>query len=204
MRVVALGFWSDEDRIEHITNEQSLQLTSQDVVIVDGQGDRLMWTYRGTKRRVADILPTASQKDELCDFLEQGGTIITFPADPFAQPTVPLFPEELPKGRRWWNYKVIVTGGLAEIEIPAFDWLPDHTWSLLQEVYTIFAREKVAPTIYCKEVNQLEVTMMSTIQAMTIRVGCGRIMVCREQSFVNQVLASLETTSITSLEEMVA
>jgi hypothetical protein len=204
MRVVALGFWSgEEEDIEYITTERCLQLTREDVVIVDGQGDRLIWAYEGMHRRVANVLPTPDQKEELRTFLEQGGTIITFPADPFAIFTVPLYPEEIPESWKWRNYRFVVSGGLAEIEIPTFDWLPAPTWTLLKESYDIFCKRKPS-VVQWKESSHLQAIVTRTIESIIIRVGSGKIIVCRGPSCVRHTLLTLSTMPELALQGEVA
>lgn len=126
MNVVALGLRLAAGGTPGPDGRGLSRLGPDDVVVVDGEGHRLRWKHsqQAPYYKVRGLLPGPEQQRRLAAFLQAGGTIATFAADPAATIRIPILAEEADD--RSWGEGIrveIVDEGLLEVVLQPFDWL---------------------------------------------------------------------------------
>lgn len=205
-RLVTIGIRTSVPEEEHITQDVPLQLRTGDVLLVDGMGDRLNWMNSQNQRKLAGILPSPRQQAEIRSFIEQGGTVVTLPANPTVAVNLPFYREELPAEWRHLAYPVEVMGDLAEVSIAPFDWLPTEVWPALCSAFEIFSAERAYPQKQWITVNGFRAMTHATTQMITTSFGHGNLVVYQSSELIlsSQILKDLRELGIVYSREVVA
>lgn len=179
-RLLSIGMRMAEPGEEHITSDVPLRLKQGDMLIIDGMGDRLSWTGTFQNRKLAGILPSPRQQQEIWTFLQAGGTVLATAANPTVGASLAFYREELPAetSALAYQYPIEVRGDLAEILVPPFDWLPCKDWPLLRTAFDVFAAEKVQFQEQWETVGSLSLLKRATTRMIALHYGQGLLVVC--------------------------
>ncbi|GAA3824690.1 hypothetical protein GCM10022403_067630 [Streptomyces coacervatus] len=93
------------------------------LVVFDGPR-RLIWRAAAADQwSLAGLWPSARQAAQVTDHLDSGGAVLVLVEQ--EQTTVPMYAEEAARVPEALAAEVVVDGELAEIRVPALDWLPE-------------------------------------------------------------------------------
>ncbi|WP_143674221.1 MULTISPECIES: hypothetical protein [Streptomyces] len=93
------------------------------LVVFDGPR-RLIWRPVSAGRwSLADLWPTARQARQVTDHIEDGGAVLVLVDE--EQIDVPMYAEEVAQVPESLAARITVDGDLADLRIPALDWLPE-------------------------------------------------------------------------------
>lgn len=93
------------------------------LVVFDGPR-RLIWRRGGPDQwSLAALWPSPRQAAQVTDHLESGGAVLVLVEQ--EQTSVPMYAEEVAQVADALEASVVLDGELAEVRVPALDWLPE-------------------------------------------------------------------------------